>query len=438
VLHFYGGTADLLRGQALGAREVRVVDDSAARVDAVRRLLGGSEELIRADPRQLLESESTPVDVLAISLLGTHGTSTAGAASLDASYLLTREGFARAFDRLSTRGHLVISTWVENPPRSGVRLAAMCVETLRARGVAEPAAHLIAIRSWSTLSIFVGPEPLGASAIEALKKFCEDNSFDLVWFNGIAPAETNQINVIPEDPYYDAFATLVGPNGAEFVAQSPFALLPPTDDRPFFNQYFRWAAVPQWMSTMGMNWLPFVEWGYILHVATLAVVAVLGVLLLIVPCVLTRARPAARSAVVFFLLGVAYMFVQIWAILKLSQFVAHPLLASALVLSAMLIASGAGRGIPHAQRGARDAEDRVALRGYRCRDGVVSAAVGRVSAAGDVASNRGGDRVAGVSRVLHGLSVSLFACAAEARSRGAMGAAPERLWLSDRRIARDR
>jgi predicted MFS family arabinose efflux permease len=96
------------------------------------------------------------------------------------------------------------------------------------------------------------------------------------------------------------------------------------------------------MSTMGMNWLPFVEWGYILHVATLVVVTVLGVLLLIVPCVLTRARPAARNAVVFLLLGVAYMFVQIWAILKLSQFVAHPLLASALVLSAMLIASGAG------------------------------------------------------------------------------------------------
>jgi hypothetical protein len=42
------------------------------------------------------------------------------------------------------------------------------------------------------------------------------------------------------------------------------------------------------------------------------------------------------------MLGVAYMFVQIWAIYKLSQFVAHPLLAAGLVLSAMLAASGAG------------------------------------------------------------------------------------------------
>jgi hypothetical protein len=73
----------------------------------------------------MLAADSAPADVVAISLLGTHGTSTAGAASLDASYLLTREGFARAFDRLSPAGHLAISTWVENPARSGVRLAAL-------------------------------------------------------------------------------------------------------------------------------------------------------------------------------------------------------------------------------------------------------------------------------------------------------------------------
>jgi hypothetical protein len=208
--------------------------------------------------------------------------------------------------------------------------------------VENPGAHLMAIRSWATVSIFVGRQPFSPAAIDALKAFCDENSFDLVWFNGIDPAETNQINVIPEDPYYEAFAALAGPQRESFLAQSPFALDPPSDDRPFFSQYFRWAAVPQWISTMGMTWLPFVEWGYILHVATLVVVALLGLLLLIVPCFLIRARPAAPTAFVFFLLGVAYMFVQIWAILKLSQFVAHPLLASALVLSAMLTASGAG------------------------------------------------------------------------------------------------
>ncbi len=353
VLNFYGGSADLLRAEVFGARPARVVDDSTTRLAIVRQLLaeGGRADLtnsmIRADPRQLLAREPSPgIDVIAVSLLGTHGTSTAGAASLDASFLLTVEGFSRMFGRLSPAGHVAISTWVENPARSGVRLASLCVDTLHAHGVPQPARHLIAIRSWSSVSIFLSREPFEQPAIESLKVFCDENSFDLVWFPGIDPAETNRINVLPEgDPYFSAFAALLGPGRDAFIARFPFAIESPRDDRPFFNQSFRWAAVPQWISTMGVDWLPFVEWGYILHVATLLVVALLGGLLLIVPCFVSHVRPRLAGAVLFLSLGVAYMLVQIWAILKLSLFLGHPLLASALVLSAMLVASGTGAAV---------------------------------------------------------------------------------------------
>ena len=369
LLHLYGGTADLLRAQSAGVPAITIVDDSETRVAAVRELfqrlspafgdhVGGAAAVpsddslgrhsgrpstfVRADARQLLEQAGEQFDVIAVSLLGAHGTSTAGAASLDPSFLLTLDGFSRVFQRLTPGGHAVLSTWVENPARSGVRLISLWIETLRRSGIAQPSQHLIAMRSWSTLSIFVSREPFSATAVEGLRRFAEENSYDLVWFEGITPEETNQINVIPEDPYHAAFAALLGPESDKFIENSPFALTPPNNNRPFFNQSFRWTAVPQWVSTMGMGWLPFVEWGYILHVATLVVVTLLGVLLLIVPCVATRARPSLRTATLFLALGVAYMFVQMWAIYKLSQFVAHPLLAAALVLSAMLAASGAG------------------------------------------------------------------------------------------------
>jgi hypothetical protein len=252
------------------------------------------------------------------------------------------EGISRVLDRLTSHGHAFFTTWLENPPRSGVRLVALCIETLRARKIANPSRHLIAFRSWSTLSILMSREPFDAAAIVALKKFCDENAFDLVWFDGIKPDETNRVNVIPDDPYYESFKALLGPHHREFVRASPFAIDPPTDDRPFFNQYFRWAAMPQWISTMGMSWLPFVEWGYILHVATLLVVAMLGLVILIVPCLATRARPRARIGFLFFALGTGYMFVEIWAIYKVTELVAHPLLGSALVLSVMLASSGAG------------------------------------------------------------------------------------------------
>jgi hypothetical protein len=347
LLHLYGGTADLLRAHLAGVPEIRVVDDSATRVEAVRSLfdpeLGRS--LVRADAREILARESQPLDVIALSLLGTHGTSTAGAASLDPSFLLTVDGFTRMWQQLSPGGHAVTSTWVENPARSGVRLIALWIETLRRNGIAEPSRHLLALRSWSTLTIFVGQEPFSTDAIAALRAFADENSFDLVWHHGIDPAETNTINVIPEEPYHGAFAALLGPDAEQFRSGSAFALSAPAADRPFFNQYFRWAAVPEWMRTMGMEWLPFVEWGYILHVATLVVVTLLGVLLLLVPAAATRASPAPAVALLFFLLGVAYMFVQIWAIYRLSEFVAHPLLAASLVLSGMLIASGTGAAL---------------------------------------------------------------------------------------------
>jgi hypothetical protein len=353
VLNFYGGSADLLRAIVLGARETRVVDDSATRLAVVRGILAEGQRpdladaFVRGDPRQLLASrEHAKSDVIALSLLGTHGTATAGAASLDPSFLLTVEGFARMFEALSPAGHLAISTWVENPARSGVRLASLVVETLRAQGIAEPERHVLAMRSWSSISMFVSRQPFEPAAVEALRSFADENSFDLVWFAGIDPVETNQINVLPEgDPYHAAFAALLGPERERFIAEAPFALEPPRDDRPFFNQSFRWAAVPQWMATMGMEWLPFVEWGYILHVATLLVVTVLGLLLLIAPAFASRARPRVSAALLFLLLGVAYMLVQMWAILKLSLYTGHPLTAATIVLSAMLVASGIGAAV---------------------------------------------------------------------------------------------
>jgi hypothetical protein len=347
LLHLYGGTADLLRAHLAGVPEIRVVDNSATRIAAVRSLFDPQlgHLLVQGDARQLLAREERAVDLIALSLLGTHGTATAGAASLDPSFLLTVESFSRMFERLSPGGHAVTSTWVENPARSGVRLIALWIDTLRRSGVAEPSRHLLALRSWSTVTIFVGREPFSPEAVQALRTFADENSFDLVWYHGIDPAETNQFNVIPEEPYHEAFAALLGAEAEQFRARSAFAIDAPGADRPFFNQYFRWAAVPEWVRTMGMEWLPFVEWGYILHVATLVVVTLLGVLLLIVPAAATRASPAAAVVLLFFLLGVAYMFVQIWAIYGLSQFVAHPLLAASLVLSAMLIASGTGAAV---------------------------------------------------------------------------------------------
>ncbi|HEX8678444.1 MAG TPA: hypothetical protein VF683_00665, partial [Chthoniobacterales bacterium] len=118
VLHFYGGTADMLRLHLLANEESRVADDNGTRVQTLQTILGSSalnQILVRDDARQRLERETGQWQVIGVSLLGTHGTATAGAASLDPSFLLTREGCSRLFDHLSPDGHAIFSTWIENP-----------------------------------------------------------------------------------------------------------------------------------------------------------------------------------------------------------------------------------------------------------------------------------------------------------------------------------
>jgi len=351
VLLLYGGPVEILRAAAHQAIEIAAVDDLSVRAEAIERAwerFGESpfqrKEVRRIDDeaRHYVQTTRDSFDVILLSLLGSHGSATAGAASLDASYLFTVEGLALLLRRLNPGGHAVLSAWVENPPRSGVRLAALIIDALRKDGVVEPGRHLLALRSWSTLTFFVGREPHGAPAVERLKEFAEDNSFDLVFFDGISAKDANRFNVIPDEPYFNALRSLLGSDGGAFRRRWPFRLDAPTDDRPFFSHHFRWKAVPALVSTLGKEWIPFVEWGYLLQVSSLLVAGVLGFGLLIVPCAATRVGPSLRTALLFFVLGVAYMFVELWAIYRLTQWLSWPMAASAVALTAMLAASGAG------------------------------------------------------------------------------------------------
>lgn len=351
VLLLAGGPAEWLRAVAVGAERVVAVDPLYQRVTAVGDIWkrfgssplerGGGAQVVD-DPRHYLDTSREPFDVILVSQLGSHGVATAGAASLDATYLFTVEALQSALARLSPDGHLVLTTWIENPPRAGVRLAALVVETLRRNGVRDPGNHILAMRSWSTLTFFVARQPFGAEAVAALKQFAGEHSFDLVHYPGITAADANRMNVIPDEPYFAALQALLGAEAEEFSRQSPFNVAAPTDDRPFFSHFFRWTALPHLVRTMGRDWVPFVEWGYLLLVASLVVAAVLGGLLLVLPCALVPARPRAQTVLVFFALGVAFIVVEMWAIYRLTFLFGRPMLATAMALTVMLACSGAG------------------------------------------------------------------------------------------------
>jgi hypothetical protein len=353
TLLLYAGATEILRATASDALEILALDDVKARSEAVQRVwqhfgksLFQDERVIAItdEARHYLEQDNPSFDLISLSLLGSHGSSTAGAASLDPAFLLTLEGFDKLFHRLSASGHIAITTWIENPPNSGVRLAALIVETLRKQGAAEPGRHILGLRGWSTVTFFVARQPFETTKITKLKEFAIANSFDLVYYAGMGLAEANRVNVIPDEPYFGAIQSLLE-NPAAFRARAPFRVQPPSDDAPFFHHYFRWRAVPEFFSRMGRAWIAFIEWGYLLHVAAFLVAGLLGFAFLILPAMATRPPPSFHTAVLFFTLGIAYMLVEIWALYQMFHFLSQPALASAVVLTGMLAASGAGATI---------------------------------------------------------------------------------------------
>ncbi|MBI2947527.1 MAG: hypothetical protein HYY23_07765 [Verrucomicrobia bacterium] len=353
VLLLNAGSVEILRALAYQASSIVAVDELHERLRTIHDLWDkyGNSPLrltnagaVPDEPRRFLRTTQEKFDLILLPLLASHASATAGAASLDPNFVVTREGLSAVLERLSSNGHAVFTTWVENPPRTGVKLAALIIDVLRRRNSPAPARHILALRSWSTLTFYVAASPFPEEAIKRLKSFAERNSFDLVYYPGIAPGEANQFNVIPDEPYFAAFQSLLGPDETEFRQRWPFHLRSATDHAPFFSHHFRWAAVSELVRRMGTQWVPFVEWGYMLLVASLAAAALLGFSFLIVPCLATRMRPSP-TVFLFLLLGFAYMFVEMWAVYRLLNLIGHPAVTFAVTLTFMLAGSGAGAAV---------------------------------------------------------------------------------------------
>jgi hypothetical protein len=189
----------------------------------------------------------------------------------------------------------------------------------------------------------------------ALRRWAEERLFDLAYFPGMAAGEGNRFNVLARDVYADAAHALVAGHARRdgFFREYPFFVQPATDDRPYFFHFFRWRALPSMLRTAGPAWIPFVEWGYLILVATLIQAAVLGGILIVLPLALLRREASSRArgggawllVLIYFLaLGIGYMFVEMALIQRLVFFLANPIYAVAVVLAGVLLVSGLGSG----------------------------------------------------------------------------------------------
>ncbi len=301
------------------------------------------------DARGYLASSNKSYDLINLSLLDAFGSS-AGLYSMAENYLYTEEAIETYLQHINQGGYLNITRWTKIPPRDEVKLLATVVDNLRQSPENNPAQQLVMIRSWQTSTLIVKNGVISASEIDRLKRFCDENSFDLVYYPGISQPEANRFN-IQLDPYlYQASTALLGKDRQAFIDDYKFNIEPSTDDKPYFFHFFKWRTLPEIIGILHSGGIFLLESGYLLLIAALLQAILASLLLIALPLRLAKekfgfnaeASNHYRILGYFFCIGLAFLFIEIAFIQKFILILHHPLYAITFVLTTFLLAAGMG------------------------------------------------------------------------------------------------
>jgi len=301
-----------------------------------------------AEARGYVASNQDQYDVIQIALLDAFGASSAGLYALSESYLYTVEAFEDYINHLTPDGLLSITRWVKLPPRDSLKMFATALQALKQMEIAHPENHLLLIRSWQTATLLVKKTEITNHDIEQIKQFCESLGFDIAYYSGIKPSQTNRFNILKEPVFFEATMALSGDSATAYTQQYKFNIAPATDDRPYFFNFFKWGLLGELIALKNQGGLPLIEWGYIVLIATLIQAVIASIVLIILPLMLSRQNRIPKdittlvSLFYFLCLGLAFLFIEIAFIQKFVLFLHHPLYAISVTLAAFLLFAGMG------------------------------------------------------------------------------------------------
>jgi spermidine synthase len=298
-----------------------------------------------AEARGFVNASDQRYDLIQVALLDSFGTASAGLYGLSENYLYTVEALQAYLNRLTPGGMLAVTRWLTLPPRDALKLFATAVSALEKIGVTNPAARLVMIRGWKTVTLLVKNSDFTATEIAAIKEFNHARSFDLAYYPGMRVDEANRFNILSQPYFFEGAVALLGPQRQDFIDQYKFYIEPATDDRPHFFRFFKWNSAGEIFSLREQGGMPLLDWSYPLLVATLVQAIAASLLLIVAPLAFSHCRrtlPSAPVALYFLAIGFAFMFMEIAFIQKFVLFLSHPLYAVAVVLCAFLLFAAAG------------------------------------------------------------------------------------------------
>jgi len=219
----------------------------------------------------------------------------------------------------------------------------------------DPKTQIVAFRGYTTATFLVKKSPFSSKELQDIRTFIDKEDFDLSYAPDIQADEVNKHNILLDPVYYRAYLELINTKPRQaFYTKYPYDVSPSTDDRPFFNHFFKWSQAGQVLSELGKTWQPFGGAGYFVILALLSLAVVLSVVLIFLPVLVIRQRFArldffttkntkAWGLLFYFgLIGLAYLFTEIPFIQQFILYLNHPAYAMTAVLFTLLLFSGLG------------------------------------------------------------------------------------------------
>lgn len=356
------GGVNVWLAKRMGASEITVVQTNPQLADLFRNELydaGGyvyedsRVEVVTGHPRLYLERTEKEYDLIHIVAGETMATGTGGLQGLNEDYLLTTEAVARAREILSESGIISITRGIQSPPRDNIKIAAMFAAAVSRFSTDDPAMHLLISRNYLAANTLLTRSPVSQARIETFREAAESLLLDLEYYPGIRTEDIRQANLIegPQGANYSyihhAIRQILSENAEPFFRDWAYHVQAPTDNMPYFQDFFKWSSLELFLDTYGSGWFQRLELGYVILLITLVQLAAIALLFIIAPLLIRlptylKARYKLPSLIYFFSIGTGFMFLEIMFIQIFTKFLGDPIVSVSAIFTSILVFSGIG------------------------------------------------------------------------------------------------
>jgi hypothetical protein len=326
-----GGGIDVQNALLHGASRVDAVEVNRGVAGLMRGPLADySGHIYTADRVNVVEDEARSYirrspdryDLILMTVVDSYAALASGAYALSESYLYTAEAFDDYLGHVADHGALAVGRYYRDPPIEMLNTAALGVDALSRRGIADPLSHLVVLRYLDFGLLIVRADAFDLTSTMAMRDFAAAHGFTVAF-----------------DPLSRTGAFAQG------LAGTP---VPATDNKPFFFANDPGAHVPV---------------AYLILFGALIPAVVLSWGLLLIP--LRKVMGAAlvtavgrRTTIQALAVGFGFIAAEIVLLQRLTLYLGQPALALAVGLAALLVGAAGGSA---ASAGGRIGVARAAL-----------------------------------------------------------------------------